>query len=966
LGVPEIPDHELIRSIGRGAYGEIWLATTLTGAFRAVKVLSPDPETSYREFDGLRTFEPISRHHAGFVNIYHVGRGNGFLYYTMELADDSVGGQKIDPLNYRPRTLASDLQGDQRLSAERCLQLGIVLGEALSYMHERNLTHRDIKPSNVIFVNGQPKLADIGLVAAAGRQTYVGTEGYVPPEGPGSPDADVYALGKVLYEAATGKDRLDFPEIPTNLPDRPDKEKLVALNSVLLKACARTPKQRFASAGEFVQALRSIDGRPVPKLPKRGCRSLALIGGFVAAAALALFSLPWWVHAPQPNPASTPASTAIPVSTPVPAVTQFPTPEAPKTGVAEIKSNPPGAQVWDGDKLLGETPIQLSKAPVGPIRLQLRLPRYLYAEVTGQVEADQTLFLAQDLQIAKAPVSGRAWTNTIAMRFVPVGDLLFAIWDTRVRDFEEFVRASSYQVTGPMESILDGMQGQHGKTWDYPGFSQTPDHPVVGVSWKDAMEFCSWLTQKERGIGLLQEGQYYRLPTDQEWSQAAGIEREEGTTPEERSGHPLDLYPWGNSFPPPAGAGNYAGSEMRGADWPANWRFIQNYDDGFTRTSPVGSFKPNAFGIYDLGGNVWQWCMDKFSANGDSRVLRGASWANADPALLKTNRRIDAVVDNRTDCYGFRCVLQTPVYGIVTVQSEPKDATVILNGKEIGRTPLVLENVKPGPAKFEIRLSGYKTEFIDRNIEARQDLDLPLLKLVPVQWPVRDRTWTNSLGMRFVPVDRMLVAVWDTRVSDFRSYCRAVNRGMPVPGFAQTEDDPVVLINRSDAEAFCSWLTQKEREEGLIRSHDQYQLPTDLEWSRFTGLEGEQGESPAARDSRDQKHYPWGELWPPPADVGNLGNPPDQRNVKRRFARTSPVGSFSPNQFGIYDFTGNVWQWCSDPYGGSSTFANFGVLRGGSWNTYGVRLLLTSYRNVVAPGDRDPTYGFRCVFEVGE
>jgi serine/threonine protein kinase len=255
--VPEIPDHELIRSIGRGAYGEIWLATTLTGAFRAVKVLSPDPETSYREFDGLRTFEPISRHHAGFVNIYHVGRGNGFLYYTMELADDSVGGQKIDPLNYRPRTLTSDLQqADHRLSAERCLQLGIVLGEALSYMHERKLTHRDIKPSNVIFVNGQPKLADIGLVAAAGRQTYVGTEGYVPPEGPGSPDADVYALGKVLYEAATGKDRLDFPEIPTNLPDLPDKEKVVALNSVLLKACARTPKQRFASAGEFVQALR--------------------------------------------------------------------------------------------------------------------------------------------------------------------------------------------------------------------------------------------------------------------------------------------------------------------------------------------------------------------------------------------------------------------------------------------------------------------------------------------------------------------------------------------------------------------------------------------------------------------------------------------------------------------------------------------------------------------------------------
>jgi formylglycine-generating enzyme required for sulfatase activity len=962
LGVPQIPDHDLIRSIGRGAYGEIWLATTLTGAFRAVKVLSPDPETSYREFDGLRTFEPISRHHPGFVNIYHVGQGDGFLYYTMEVADDWVSGQKIDPLNYRPRTLASDMQTDRRLRAERCIELGIILGEALAYMHERKLTHRDIKPSNVIFVNGQPKLADIGLVAAAGRSTYVGTEGYVPPEGPGSPGADVFALGKVLYEAATGKDRLDFPEIPTNLPALPDREKIVALNSILLKACAREPKQRLASAADFVQALGSIGAKPDRAPHKRGLGFFALLAAIIAAAGL--ISLSWWIHPRQAKLAPTPTPTAT--LTPGPTATPISTPVKPKTGVVLVESNPDGAQVWDGDKLLGVTPLRLTEMPIGLIRLQLRLQRYLYSEVTGQVGADGTLHLTEDLQIAKAPVSGRDWTNTIGMRFVPVGDLLFAIWDTRVRDYQEFVQASGYQATGPMESILDGVQAQHGKTWDAPGFSQTPDHPAIGISWKDAMEFCSWLTQKERSIGLLQEGQYYRLPTDQEWSKAAGIDHEEGATPEERSGRSVDLYPWGNGFPPPPGAGNYAGAEMRGADWPANWRFIQNYNDGFTRTSPVGSFKPNALGIYDLGGNVWQWCMDKFSASGDARVLRGASWANADPALLKTNRRIDDVVDSRTDCYGFRCVLQTPVYGIVTIQSEPKDATVTLNGKEMGHTPLVLENVAPGPAKFEIRLNGYKTEFIDRNIEARQDLDLPLLKLVPVQWPVRDRSWTNSLEMKFVPVEHLLVSIWDTRVADFRNYCRAMNRGMPAPGFTQTEEDPVVLINRSDAEAFCEWLTQKERAEGRIRLNDQYRLPTDLEWSQFANLPEEQGQSAAARDSRDQKHYPWGENWPPPSDVGNLGNPPEQRNVKRRFQRTSPVGSFSPNQLGLYDITGNVWQWCSDAYGGSSTFANFGVLRGGSWNTYGVRLLLTSYRNVVAPGDRDPTYGFRCVLELGE
>ncbi len=91
-----------------------------------------------------------------------------------------------------------------------------MLAEALDYLHARGLVHRDIKPSNIIFVDGAPKLADVGLVAQTGSaRTFVGTEGYVPPEGPGTVQADVYSLGKCLYEMAMGKDRLAFPE-PAN------------------------------------------------------------------------------------------------------------------------------------------------------------------------------------------------------------------------------------------------------------------------------------------------------------------------------------------------------------------------------------------------------------------------------------------------------------------------------------------------------------------------------------------------------------------------------------------------------------------------------------------------------------------------------------------------------------------------------------------------------------------------------
>src|SRR5258708_33410534 len=105
---------------------------------------------------------------------------------------------------------------------------------------------------------------------------------------------------------------------------------------------------------------------------------------------------------------------------------------------------------------------------------------------------------------------------------------------------------------------------------------------------------------------------------------------------------------------------------MKGADWPPNWRWIAGYSDPFTRTSLVGSFKPNVFGIYDLSGYVWQWCMDKFSRNGDTRVLRGGSWCNAYPGLFTLTRRVDDVVSGPPYCYWFRRVRQTPPSVVVS------------------------------------------------------------------------------------------------------------------------------------------------------------------------------------------------------------------------------------------------------------------------------------------------------------
>lgn len=259
-GRPAIVDYELIRKIGQGSYGDVWLARGLTGVFRAVKVVWRDrftePQPFEREFKGLREFMSVSLIEAHQLALLHVGRNDdaGFFYYVMELADDAETGREIDPERYVPLTLREMRLRRGRLPAERCLSLAAELARALAGLHSRNLVHRDIKPSNVIIVGGVAKLADIGLVASAGdAQTYVGTEGFVPPEGPGAPAADVFGLGKLIYELSSGRDRTEFPSLPPDLDTLPDRKALLELNEIVIRACDPSPGQRYRDAGEMLQ-----------------------------------------------------------------------------------------------------------------------------------------------------------------------------------------------------------------------------------------------------------------------------------------------------------------------------------------------------------------------------------------------------------------------------------------------------------------------------------------------------------------------------------------------------------------------------------------------------------------------------------------------------------------------------------------------------------------------------------------
>jgi formylglycine-generating enzyme required for sulfatase activity len=248
--------------------------------------------------------------------------------------------------------------------------------------------------------------------------------------------------------------------------------------------------------------------------------------------------------------------------------------------------------------------------------------------------------------VTNPPQAGQPYTNRLGMAFVPVkgAAVLFSVWQTRVQDFTAFVVATEHNAISGMYSTTGSNQKRAGNTWERPGFPQGPTHPVCGVSWDDAQAFCAWLTKTERAAGRLLPTQSYRLPTDLEWSAAVGLANEGGYRPADRDGRVKDVYPWGEQWPPPRGTGNYAA--------------INGEEDAYPHTAPVGSFKSNPFGLYDLGSNLREWCEEYYTGPADiSRVQRGASWNDNVPLALLSATRRDANPGRRADTFGFRCVL---------------------------------------------------------------------------------------------------------------------------------------------------------------------------------------------------------------------------------------------------------------------------------------------------------------------
>jgi eukaryotic-like serine/threonine-protein kinase len=476
---PAIPDHEVLRKIGGGAYGEVWLARGVTGALRAVKVVwredFEDARGFEREFEGILKFEPMSRDHPALVNILHVGRspdGVSFYYYVMELGDDVRSGQEINPVEYEPKTLRADNhQGaGVQWDTNDCIDVGLRLAEALDHLHERGLAHRDVKPSNVIFVNGRAKLADIGLVATRGQRTFVGTEGFVPPEGPGSSQADIYSLGKVLYEIATGNDRLSFPDLPAVVPGGLDRKRWLQLNRIICDICdPRVSKRKITSAADLADELRRLQrGKRRRRSGVAVWMTTLVLTGFAGWATWESSKDSEWVRSLLTGPGIS----------------------KPQEWTWRVGSSPAGAEVFDSQgRSLGITNNVDLKVRVGDrYSLMLKKTGYSPLALEGVVPPPTDKPLFGILKVDSPPLAGEPWQDQYGNLFQPVEGHHESSGFVEKADWEAYLKEAEL----PENSA------------EFLRFSRNGKPVEIALAKPDEMEgYCEWFRRDRADAGYL-------------------------------------------------------------------------------------------------------------------------------------------------------------------------------------------------------------------------------------------------------------------------------------------------------------------------------------------------------------------------------------------------------------------------------------------------------------------------------
>lgn len=478
--------------------------------------------------------------------------------------------------------------------------------------------------------------------------------------------------------------------------------------------------------------------------------------------------------------------------------------------------------------------------------------------------------------------------------------------------------------------------------WQSPkGFDQNDEHPVVDVSWREAREFCEWLSTRS--------GKEWRMPVDEEWDAAVG----------------KFAYPWGDHFPPLPEDGVLAsGSRPKG-------------------TAPVATHKPNAQGIHDLAGNVAEWSWDGF-VSGGVHSARGGGWETA-PKQCETVARQGSGIYGGSDQIGFRLVrgkdrrrnlaaqnsllreLEQKLVRVPGTLVRMPEAPVTLGQWKLyleaealpevdstwgqGRTDASpLPVIPPDQQALFCQWLSLRTGKKWRPptpVELAAALERPALAGVdPAQaqnkiavqgfYPAcADRTKSpeivdsliSALEAKLIPIGETgtLLSRTELTVGEWKLYLSA--EGLPYwkspAAFAQTDEHPLVNVSWNQAREFCEWLS--------ARSGKEWRLPTSEEWEAAAG----------------KTKYPWGNYFPPTKQDGNY-------RFSLGSTGTMPVGSFPSNPFKFCDMGGNVAEWTANRLPGSGA----AIIRGGGWSMKPELCLVSSVVTLIPDGFND-FVGFR-------
>lgn len=482
-------------------------------------------------------------------------------------------------------------------------------------------------------------------------------------------------------------------------------------------------------------------------------------------------------------------------------------------------------------------------------------------------------------------------------------------------------------------------------------FTGDDNLPVETVSWSDATNYCAKLTERERASGWIVSGQEYRLPTEAQWEYVC------------RAGSSTRF--------------NF-GDDLQGQALGNNAWYLENCAE----THSVGLKQPNSWGIYDLYGNVWEWCQDWYGAyaggkaidptgpiSGTDHIKRGGAW-NSELENCRSASRSHAA-DVRQISTGLRVVLVSrdiSAAGKLSVEMIPRLTLKGAAGHYVIERAEVINDV-PGWAIVHIATveSNSVTTFYDTNTwqgGARYFRTSPmaiftnLVYIVPGTFTMgspsteTDRGSTSEGPQTQVTISKgFWMSKYETTQGEYQSVM-----GVNPSYFKGDNNLPVEQVSWDDANNYCANLTSRERAAGRLPAEYAYRLPTEAEWEYAcragTTTRFSYGDD---LDYTQLGKYAW---W-----------------FDNSASKTHTVGGKQPNAWGLYDMHGNVCEWCLDWYGiypsGSvtdpkgSNSGSYRMIRGGGWAYIGGGCR-SAFRIFDQPGNGSNRLGFRPVLALGQ